>query len=136
MHVGILGGGSISDTHARAAREIPGVELAAVYSRNPAKASRLVELHSGRSYHELSAFLKHRPMDFVIIGSPSGLHAEHGIAAARQGLHVLVEKPIDISTQTTDSLIRECSTAGVRLGVIFQDRVAPDLIKLKQMIET
>jgi len=39
-------------------------------------------------------------MDLVVIGSPSGLHATQGIAAARQGLHVLTEKPIEISTAT------------------------------------
>jgi predicted dehydrogenase len=41
IKIGILGAGSISDTHARAARAIPGVEIAAVYGRNVAKAQRL-----------------------------------------------------------------------------------------------
>jgi UDP-N-acetyl-2-amino-2-deoxyglucuronate dehydrogenase len=135
MRIGILGGGGISETHARAARQIPGVEIAAVYGRNPTKIARLTELYGGRAYQDLSAFLNHLPMDFVIIGSPSGLHAEHGIAAARQGLHVLVEKPIDITAGRADSLIDECANAGVRLGVIFQDRAAPDLIELKQILD-
>jgi UDP-N-acetyl-2-amino-2-deoxyglucuronate dehydrogenase len=135
MLIGILGGGGISDTHARAARQIPGVEIAAVYSRNETKAARLAEIHGGRAYQDLSSFLNHRPMDFAIIGSPSALHAEHGIAAARQGLHVLVEKPIDISAGRADSLIAECAIAGVRLGVVFQDRAAPDLVKLKQILD-
>jgi UDP-N-acetyl-2-amino-2-deoxyglucuronate dehydrogenase len=135
MRIGILGGGGISETHARAARQIPGVEIAAVYGRNPTKIARLTELYGGRAYQDLSAFLDHRPMDLVIIGSPSGLHAEHGIAAARQGLHVLAEKPIDITAGRADSLIAECANAGVRLGVIFQDRAAPDLLKLKQILD-
>jgi len=56
----------------------------------------------------LPAFLAHKPMQIVLIGSPSGLHAEQGIAAAQCGLHVLVEKPIDIETERADALITEC----------------------------
>ena len=41
-------------------------------------------------------------MDIVAIGSPSGVHAEQAIAAARRGLHVLVEKPLDITTAKID----------------------------------
>src|SRR5206468_6850343 len=70
----------------------------------------------------------------VMIGSPSGLHGSQGIAAAQRGLHVLVEKPIDISTQASDALIAECHKAGVKLGVIFQDRFKPDLCRLRQFL--
>lgn len=134
-YIGIIGGGNISDTHARAAREIDGVEVAAVYGNNQDKAARLAKLYGGEAYGDLESFLKHRPLDMVMIGSPSGLHAEQGIAAARRGLHVLVEKPIDITTERADLLISECERAGVKLGVCFQDRVAPDTARLKQIVD-
>ena len=135
IHIGIVGGGNISETHARAAREIEGVEIAAINGGNQDKSARLGQLYGGAVYEDFERFLEHRPMTMVAIGSPSGLHAEQGIAAARHGLHVLVEKPIDISTERADRLIDECERAGVKLGVFFQDRVAPDLIQLKDLIE-
>src|SRR5207245_11421837 len=64
----------------------------------------------------------------------AGRQAEHAQPAARQGLHVLVEKPLDITTARIDGLTAECDRAGVKLGVIYQDRAAPDLIWLKQLI--
>lgn len=134
IHIGIIGGGNISETHARAAREINGVELSAIYGYNQEKVARLCELYGGAAYEDLPGFLAHKPMDLVMIGSPSGLHAEQGIAAARRGLHVLVEKPLDITTDSADALIRECERAGVKLGVCFQDRVAPDICRLKQLV--
>jgi predicted dehydrogenase len=73
-------------------------------------------------------------MEMVIIGSPSGLHADQGMAAAKSGLHVLVEKPIDISTERADALIHACERAGVRCGVIFQERYHPSNLKVKQLI--
>ena len=132
--IGIIGGGNISETHARAAREIDGVEIAAVYGTNREKIARLGQLYGGTVYDSLPSFLEHMPMDLVMIGSPSGLHAEQGSAAARRGLHVLVEKPIDITTERADELTSECERARVKLGVCFQDRVSPDLCRLKQLV--
>jgi len=134
IHIGLIGGGNITDTHARAARAIPGVEIAAIYGANPDKLAMLCREHGGRPYEDLEAFLAHRPMDMVAIGSPSGLHAAHGIAAAQRGLHVLTEKPIEINTTRADALIEATQRHGVKLGVIFQDRVKPGIRQLKDWI--
>ena len=135
MQIGIIGAGNISDTHARAAREIDGAKIAAVYGYNRDKAARMAQLYGGAVYEDLETLLEHKPLDMVMIGSPSGLHAEQGIAAACHGLHVLVEKPIDITTASVDLLISECARTGVKLGVCFQDRVAPDIVRLKQLVD-
>jgi UDP-N-acetyl-2-amino-2-deoxyglucuronate dehydrogenase len=135
LRVGILGSGNISDTHARAAAEIPGVEVVAVYGRNREKAGLLAQQSGAAPYDDLDRFLAHRPMDLIAIGSPSGLHAEHGIAATRRGLHVLVEKPIDITTDRADALIDAADRAGVKLGVFFQDRLKPAVVRMKNLIE-
>ena len=134
IRAGLIGAGNISETHARALRAIPGAEVVAVCGANAEKVGRLCREHGGAAYHDFQAFLAHRPMEMVIIGSPSGMHAEQGIAAARQGLHVLTEKPIDTSVERADALISACEQAGVKLGVIFQDRFKPDLRRLKQLI--
>jgi len=135
VHVGLIGGGSISETHARAARGIPGVAVAAIFGTNLNKVARLSAECSATPYSDFEKFLAHRPMDFVAIGSPSGLHAEQGIAAAHRGLHVLTEKPLDISTARVDSLIAAAAEAGVKLGVFFQDRFKPDLMQVKKWME-
>lgn len=135
LHLGIIGGGNISQTHARAAREIAGVDIAAVYGTNSEKVARLAAEHGAVAFYDFEKFLAYRPMDFVAIGSPSGLHAEQGIAAARHGLHVLCEKPLDITVAKADSLIATAKDAGVKLGVFFQDRFKPDLQRVKQWID-
>lgn len=135
FHVGLIGGGNISETHARAARAISGVEIAAVYGSNSEKVHKLCGELEGKPYPDFAGFLAHRPMDAVIIGSPSGLHASQGIAAAKQGLHVLTEKPIDISTSRADELIEAARQSGVKLGAIFQDRMKPHIRQLKDWIE-
>src|SRR6266851_9291045 len=135
-YIGLIGGGNITETHARAARALSGVEIAAVYGTNADKVARVCREHGGKPYYDLVEFLAHRPMDLVAIGSPSGLHATQGIAAAQRGLHVLTEKPIDISTERADALIEAADRNRVKLGVIFQDRLKPDICKLKQWVSS
>lgn len=134
-HIGIIGGGGISETHARAASEIPGVKIVAFFGDNHEKTEQLSQRFGGPAYRELQTLLEHQPLDLVIIGSPSALHAEQGMAAARCGLHVLTEKPIDVTTAQADALIKECELAQVKLGVCFQDRVAPEIARLKQIVD-
>jgi UDP-N-acetyl-2-amino-2-deoxyglucuronate dehydrogenase len=133
-HIGLIGGGNISETHARAARAIPDVEIAAIFGTNSGKVDRLCREYGGKPFRNFDEFLAHRPMELVAIGSPSGLHAEQGIAAARHGLHVLTEKPIDTKVERADALIAEAQKTQVQLGVFFQDRCKPDIFSVKNAV--
>jgi predicted dehydrogenase len=134
VRIGLIGGGGISATHARAARGIAGVEIAAVHGANREKVAALAREHGGVPCDTLDAFFS-TPMDIVAIGSPSGLHAEQAIAAAQRGIHVLVEKPVDVTTPKIDALIAEADRAGVKVGVFFQERMTPELAALKKRID-
>ena len=134
-YIGLIGGGNITETHARAARALPGVEIAAIYGTNAEKVRRLSCEHGGKPYADFTEFLAHHPMDLVAIGSPSAIHAAQGIAAVRRGLHVLTEKPIDITTERADALISEADKAGVKLAVFFQDRLKPDILRVKRAVD-
>ncbi len=133
LQAGFVGCGNITDTHVRAAREA-GLGIAAFQGRDPAKAATMAARYGGRAYESYEEFLGHRPMDLVVIGTPSALHAEEGIAAAERSLHVLVEKPIDVTLEKGLALVAAADRAGVTLGVLFQDRLKPDLVRLREFI--
>jgi UDP-N-acetyl-2-amino-2-deoxyglucuronate dehydrogenase len=133
--IGLVGAGNISETHARAAAALPGVTIAAVHGTNLQKTRRLAQQYLATAYDDFSAFLAHRPMSFVILGSPSGLHAEQGIAAAAHELHVLTEKPIDISIAKADALIAAARRHNVKVATIFQDRTKPHIRQLKSWLD-
>jgi predicted dehydrogenase len=105
-----------------------------VHSPTRSHAEALAARYDAAAYDTLEHFLDHRPLVLVIVGSPSGLHAEHGIAAAQRGLHVLVEKPIDVTSARAGDLIAAAHAAAVTLGVIFQDRLKPDVCRLKALV--
>jgi UDP-N-acetyl-2-amino-2-deoxyglucuronate dehydrogenase len=135
-HIGLIGGGNITETHARAALAIPGVQIAGIYGTNKANVEKLCRQFAAPAFQDLDSLLTHKPVDLVMIGSPSGLHAAQGIAAARHGLHVLTEKPIDITVERAQALIDAAQRARVKLGVMFQDRVKPDIRRLKELIDS
>ena len=134
MRIGIVGAGGISDTHVRAARGIEGVEIVAVHGSNRLKTLALAESAGAAVYPDFSEFLAH-PMDIVAIGSPSGLHADQAIAAVRRGLHVIVEKPLDITTAKIDALLGEAEGRGVKVGVFFQERLSPEVGAMKRALD-
>jgi predicted dehydrogenase len=134
FNFGIIGGGGISETHARAVTELEGLQVAALVGDNPDKVLGLGDKYGGVAYTSLTEFLEHKPLDAVIIGSPSGLHAQQGIECARHGLHVLTEKPIDVTVAAADALIEACTRNNVKLAVCYQDRFASDSNRLRELI--
>src|SRR4051812_22668068 len=101
MRVGIIGGGGISETHARAVQAIEGLTIEAVYGANASRPTAPAAEGGATASGDLDRFLDHQ-VDMVILGRPSALHADQGIAAARRGLHLLIEKPIDVATAKVD----------------------------------
>jgi len=134
-YIGLIGSGNITQTHARAGSAIPGVKISAIYGTNPQTVKDLATQHQATPFQDFTAFLVHKPMDLIILGTPSGLHAQQGIAAAQHGLHVLTEKPIDITTKNADALIAAAEKSKVKLAVIFQDRLKPNIQRLKQWLD-
>ena len=133
FRIGILGAGNISETHARAAQATPSVRVVAVHGRNEARAASLAQRCGATAYADLDEFLD-SGLDVVLIGSPSGQHADQARAAARRGIHALVEKPLDIHTDRIDQLIAEADAQRIKVGVFFQDRAAAQLQWLHALI--
>jgi len=133
--IGLIGAGNISATHARAVEGVGDARIVAVFGPTRGRSQRLAATCGATPYDALDAMFDAEALDMVMVGTPSGLHASHGAEAARHGVHVLVEKPIDISVDKADTLIGAARDAGVTLGVIFQDRLKPDVRALKALVD-
>jgi predicted dehydrogenase len=132
---GIVSPGSIGKVHAGAIRAISGANLVAVCGRDAARTQEFARTFGAQPYTNYTEFLRHPGLDIVSICSPSGLHTQQGCEAARAGKHLIVEKPIDVSLARADELIAACTSANVRLGVIFQSRFLPAAQRIKRAVE-
>lgn len=98
-------------------REHPEVSLAAAMDpRGEARAAFSSEFEAP-CYRTLEALLGDPNVDAVYIASPQGNHAEHSIAAARAGKHVLVEKPMAPTAAECEAMIEAAASAGIVLVV-------------------
>jgi predicted dehydrogenase len=134
---GVVGLGVIADFHARAIQDMRGGHLACLFSNsggNNAKALARrcgVELYAG----DYDAFLQHSDLDVVVIATPSGIHLEPVVAAAKAGKHVVCEKPLEITLERCSQMIRACKRAGVQLGGIFQSRTGAAVQAIKRALD-
>ena len=109
--------------------------LVAAYGREMATAEAFAEKHGADSaYDSLDGILADPNVDAVFICSPNFMHAEHTIAAARAGKHVLVEKPMATGVSDASEMVAECDRHGVKLGVGFHLRFHPGHIKAKEVL--
>ena len=75
----------------------------------------------------------HRP-DAVIVATPTALHLDVAIPAARAGCHILLEKPVSNSIEGLAELGQTAAQSGSRILVGFQFRYHPTLQRAHQLI--
>jgi len=133
----LLGCGRVAPKHLAAVQACPEARLAAVCDLLPERVRRLAEQAGVPGYTDLSEMLRRHPeIQVVSVLTPSGLHAEHGIAVAQAGRHVLVEKPMALTVASGRALIAACDRAGVRLFVVKQNRFNPAIRAAHEALRT
>lgn len=135
MNFGIIGTGLVAPHHAKAICQIEGARLAGICSRTPEKAQSFAMQYSTDYCCDYREFVKRKDIDIINICTLPNLHMEIACEAAKNGKHVIIEKPIDLSLKRADTIIEECRRYGVVLSVIFQHRFDDGVIKLKNAIE-
>jgi len=132
---GIIGLGAIAGIHAAAIRQMDNAELIGVFDTIPKYAAAFTEKHGGRPYDDLESFLKCPDIEFVTITTPSALHLDAAINTARAGKHIIVEKPLEISTVRCERIIRTACENGVLLSGIFQSRFFDGSRKIREALD-
>jgi predicted dehydrogenase len=111
--------------HARAIGDIPGVELVAATCRTEAKGRAFSEQFGCAWHADTAKMLRREKPDVVTIATPSGAHLDAALKAIRKDIHVICEKPLEITTKRIDRMIAAADQAGVALGAIFPQRFNP-----------
>ena len=132
----LVGTGMISKIHSQELLNIENAKITAVFSPVEKDAKSFAEKLGAAWYTDFHEMLKSPDIDVVNILTPSGLHGEMTIDAARAGKHVVVEKPMDISLEKAREMIQVCRENQVKLCVISQHRFDPSSIRLKSDIKS
>ncbi len=132
---GIIGTGTIARVHAKAVSEMTGVKLVACYDILPERAEAFADEYGIKSFSSLEDFLSDSELDVVTITTPSGAHLEPALAAIEHRKNVIIEKPMEVTTERIDLLIRKAEENHVILSGVFQSRFHEAPLLVKKAIE-
>jgi len=136
LGVAIHGVGQVAYAHAASWLKNPHVKIVSVTSRRRESAQRLIDKFGldctvGTDFNQV---LADERVDIVNLSGPNHVHTEQGIAAARAGKHILIEKPMCLSMEENRALCEAVAEAGVKSVVSFVLRWNPLVENLKSLL--
>jgi predicted dehydrogenase len=130
----IIGSGVIGPAHTAAIASLQEATLVSVADPVPGRAAALAEPHGARAYSSVESMLDREDLDVVNVCTPSGMHAEHACQAMRHKRHVMIEKPMGITAESIDAMLRVQQEVGVSLAAIYQKRFEPGIRRVHDMV--
>ena len=127
--------GIIGRVHIEAMRGLDTCRLVGIHARRQEPLRQQAEELSTRMYPTLDDALADDDVDAIVIATPHPSHMDITIRAAAAGKHVLAEKPLGVTPSEAEAQIDACRNAGVKLGVLFNNRFRPEALKVRQLID-
>ena len=134
VRIGLVGCGHVAGQHARVLAEIGEAELAAVCDLDSGRALALATEQGVPVARDLDALLGREDVEAVLLCLPAAIHAEIGLSALAAGVHVLVEKPIDLDPEAALRLVEKARESSLVLSVVSQNRFHDDVLWLKERL--
>jgi UDP-N-acetyl-2-amino-2-deoxyglucuronate dehydrogenase len=137
LRFALVGCGRIAKRHSELLGhgQIPNAALVAVCDVVESKARRIADQFGVKAYADMHQMMREVDVDVVVVLTESGRHAEHTVALARYGKHIVVEKPMALSLDDADAMIRACDVAGVKLFVVKQNRFNVPVVQLRRALD-
>ncbi|MCL0094972.1 Gfo/Idh/MocA family oxidoreductase [Dehalococcoidia bacterium] len=137
LKVGVVGCGLIAqDAHIPSLRKCKNARLVAVCDRNGELAESVArKFRIGRHYVDFAEMLSKERLDVVDICTSINTHASLSIQAMEAGCHVLVEKPMALTTGETDEMISASERNRVKLGVVHDMLFGLAMMRIKSMVK-
>ncbi|NNM29961.1 MAG: Gfo/Idh/MocA family oxidoreductase, partial [Akkermansiaceae bacterium] len=132
IRAGVAGAGSMGRNHARIYGALEGVELVAVFDQDPSRAEAVCAEFGGEPVATLEDLAAQ--CDAVSVAVPTEAHAPVGGALLRNGVHILVEKPIASTEADAEALVRLAGETGRILQVGHIERFNPVLRELEERL--
>lgn len=136
IRLAVVGCGRISQKHFGAAEALKDdLELVAICDTNSNTLREHQERYQVSAYSRMDNMLQNEQIDIVAICTPSGIHSEQAILAAKHKAHVMTEKPMATRWQDGIDMVKACDEAGVFMFVVKQNRHNSTLQLLKRAIK-
>jgi predicted dehydrogenase len=135
LRAAVIGAGFMGTRYAQLFAQHRGIELVAICDLDRGRAEEMAAATGAGAYADLEAMLDGERLDFVYVATPDPTHREPVIAAARRGLHILVEKPLATTMEDARAMLEAVERAGVKAEVNFSNRWNPPFVAAKRVID-
>lgn len=138
LRVGVIGAGMfVVYSHIPNFRKIEDVEIVAVSRRDPQRLAQVQEISSAQhAYRDWREMLEKEPLDAVLISTPHDAHTEPTLAALEHGLHVLLEKPMALTSADAIAMVQAAERAGRVLTLGYNSRGLGGWRAIKQAVDS
>jgi predicted dehydrogenase len=134
--IALIGLGMAVTPHAKSLLDLEGrAEVAWAMSPSAARRDAFSARFPFPTTDSLAPILEDRSITAVAVLTPPNTHLEIAAELAKAGKHILLEKPLDISTPRAEQLVAACGDAGVTLGVVLQHRFKPAAERLAAILQ-
>ena len=134
--IAIVGLGMAVTPHAKSLLDLEDrAEVAYAFSPSAARRARFAAQFKFNQAERLTTILEDRSVDAVLVLTPPNTHLELVERCAGAGKHVLLEKPLEISTVRAQKMVEAARKKNVRLGVVLQHRFRPAVEKLTGLLK-
>ncbi|HEU5171356.1 MAG TPA: Gfo/Idh/MocA family oxidoreductase [Gemmatimonadales bacterium] len=129
LRVGLVGAGAVVQiAHLPVLRRMKGIDVRALCDNDVPKARALADRFGVNDvFDDIEELLRYEELDAVVIGTPTHLHESHILAALAANLHVLVEKPLTVSTASAQRIVRAVERRDRVVVVGMNHRYRPDV---------
>ncbi|NYT64245.1 Gfo/Idh/MocA family oxidoreductase [Alcaligenaceae bacterium] len=133
----LVGCGRIAKRHAEllGKQQIEGAGLVAVCDIIEERAVGIAEQFHVPGFTDMHRMMREVNVDAVVVLTESGHHAQHVMELAQYGKHIIVEKPMALTLDDADAMIRACDRARIKLFVVKQNRFNVPVVKLREAFE-
>lgn len=133
----LVGCGRIAKRHSELLghNQIEGAQLVSVCDIDQEKAKAIADTFNISFYTDMDEMMQKEAIDVVCVLTESGYHAKHVINLAKYGKHIVVEKPMALTLDDADAMIRACDMNRCKLFVVKQNRFNVPVMKLKEAVD-
>jgi predicted dehydrogenase len=135
LKTALVGTGKVADLHAAALQALPESEFTAVCGRTSGKLQAFAAKYGVAAYTDVQEMIGKSGVQALCVCTPHPNHAAPTIAAARAGVHVLVEKPMASTLSDCDAMMAAAKVGGAVIGLVSQRRFYPACQRIRAALD-
>jgi predicted dehydrogenase len=135
--VALIGLGPGAEPHAKSLLDLADrVEVRAAVSRTETRARAFADRFGFPVTTDIDAVIADPTIQAVLVLTPPAAHLEIAERCLRAGKHVLIEKPLELTIDRAEQLVRAGRQANRKMGVVLQHRFRPASVRLRAAVDT